>query len=737
MRKLLCIILTLVILFTLSAAAITPASAADGDEMRAARKIISVVYDDSGSMGGDRWVYTSYAMQALIALLNEQDSLYITFMSDPFSVYEVAMNDLPGAVSTISNWSNSGNTPGETLDTAWNALNGISESDTSVQFWLVILTDGAIGLDTSLQSQLNSYKGQVMSNGSLLNTAYLAMGQGATKANGDPDGGLHTFFAKDSSDISGTMGEMANLISSRLTADKVTQVNDTTLSFSTALPMYSISVLSQDSPASVVSAGSPEMSLVIDRNIALNAFEPFGYSTVTLQGNAAVIHAQDSSGLNDIIPAGNYTITFSEPVDKDNVVIQYEPAIGMKLTISRSGVEVDDPASLAAGEKVNIEITPVIPGTDTPIASSDLPKNIGWGIEYLVDNTALQSSDGTRLSDVILQPGDNIVQGIMRIPGFAPAVYEIGFTVPEIVYDFGLEASQPDPLSYNRRTPADGSNEGGGITFTITNEGVPLSADVLASLGLKPEIASVVCDSSKVTGFLNTFGKTLANCELKQNADGTYSLVPQSVIPFTAFLMQAGDYTVTVCLNLEPGITATGTFTIVPGPYDWIDLWILLLILAVLIYLIYIIFIKYKFANQTIRMEVYKLLGSKGSEMRNRSRSIVLSPLSGGLLLPTRACRKKFNGLILQAGPDGLVLITGKSIAKRVKFYGASASDPETSLGSIVSSMRSTEKKEGNRIIRTAPDQTVSTTRAIYFRNSANDTQIWRILLHSKKGKRK
>jgi hypothetical protein len=136
-------------------------------------------------------------------------------------------------------------------------------------------------------------------------------------------------------------------------------------------------------------------------------------------------------------------------------------------------------------------------------------------------------------------------------------------------------------------------------------------------------------------------------------------------------------------------------------------------------------------------MEVYKLLGSKGSEMRNRSRSIVLSPLSGGLLLPTRACRKKFNGLILQAGPDGLVLITGKSIAKRVKFYGASASDPETSLGAIVSSMRSTEKKEGNRIVRTAPDQTVSSTRATYFRNSANDTQIWRILQHSKKGKRK
>ena len=57
------------------------ASAATGDEVRAAKKIISVVYDDSGSMEGDKWVYASYAMQALTALLNTQDELYLTYMS--------------------------------------------------------------------------------------------------------------------------------------------------------------------------------------------------------------------------------------------------------------------------------------------------------------------------------------------------------------------------------------------------------------------------------------------------------------------------------------------------------------------------------------------------------------------------------------------------------------------------------------------------------------------------------
>jgi len=309
-----------------------------------------------------------------------------------------------------------------------------------------------------------------------------------------------------------------------------------------------------------------------------------------------------------------------------------------------------------------------------------------------------------------------------------------------------LDTANLDDIRYfNEYFPIEGvttnptilSKEGGDIVFTITNEGQSVSPDLIDSLGLKLELENLSCDSSMLQGFLETFGKTPVSVDLVRNDNGTFRLVPRSAIPFTAFLMQAGAYTATVRLNQDPSITAEGTFFIEPSPADWIDLWILLLILAVVIYLIYIIFIKYKFANQTIRMEVYKLLGSRGSEMRNRSRSVVLSPLAGGLLLPTRACSKKFNGVVLQAGPDGLVIVTGKSIAKRAKFYGTSSSDPESSLGSIVSSMRSTEKKVGNRIERTAPDQTVSTTRAIYFRNSANDTQIWRILQHSKKGKKR
>ena len=40
------------------------------------------MYDDSGSMEGDRWVNANYAMQAFAAMLNKEDTLYISYMSE-------------------------------------------------------------------------------------------------------------------------------------------------------------------------------------------------------------------------------------------------------------------------------------------------------------------------------------------------------------------------------------------------------------------------------------------------------------------------------------------------------------------------------------------------------------------------------------------------------------------------------------------------------------------------------
>ena len=104
MRNFVICIIALVVCITAMVSTAIPVSAASGDEIRAPKKIISIVYDDSGSMVGDRWVYTSYAMQGLIALLNEEDELYITFMSSPSTAQQFPLDDIGQAVGRIQAW---------------------------------------------------------------------------------------------------------------------------------------------------------------------------------------------------------------------------------------------------------------------------------------------------------------------------------------------------------------------------------------------------------------------------------------------------------------------------------------------------------------------------------------------------------------------------------------------------------------------------------------------------------
>ena len=104
MRNFVICIIALVVCITAMVSTAIPVSAASGDEIRAPKKIISIVYDDSGSMVGDRWVYTSYAMQGLIALLNEEDELYITFMSSPSTAQQFPLDDIGQAVGRIHAW---------------------------------------------------------------------------------------------------------------------------------------------------------------------------------------------------------------------------------------------------------------------------------------------------------------------------------------------------------------------------------------------------------------------------------------------------------------------------------------------------------------------------------------------------------------------------------------------------------------------------------------------------------
>ena len=676
-----------------------PVSADDaGDEVRAAKKIISVVYDDSGSTDGECRVYINYAMQALTALLNTTDELYLTYMSDPNTAIRMDMNDIEKTVETIRYSGKSGSTPERALNTALDTLTAIQENDPSTQFWLVVLTDGQIAGSSgtvNVQEWMDNEKNARMSNGTNLQIAYLAVGDVAQSISSDMKKGLYAFDAVSISEITVVMAEIANLVSARLTADNVVQVDDHTISFTSKLPLYSISILSQDSKAYVESAKTAEGDLYISRNIVLDAFKK-EQTDLQITGNAAVIHKRSGSN-NIVIPAGTYTVVFSEPVSIGDLTVQYEPAIAISTSFTKDGTDITDTDALIGGDKVDVAVFPVIPGTEDVIPDRDLPAGLAWHIEYEVNGTIIDQSNDRELKRISLLPGQNVIRITMTIPGFAPLVREIRYEIHDIHY--GILTEQPDKdVNYLRTSLKVRRTDGDRVVFRITNNDIPLTKEQLKFLGTTLKVGSISCDSSGISGWADTFGKWLAACKLVQNDDGSYSLEPRLPMPFAAFLVQAGAYTVEVFVSADESVTSVGKFSIVPTSEDAGTIISFALFILGLLYLLYLI-LKKHFNGQNLMYRCYFYSGETG--VSDTGNSLQTLTVLTGILSFGFACRtfsKKLRKIKVTACDNETVIISGASVGKCFdRFHIATGDDELTTAGcrAIINCMDPVKTSEG------------------------------------------
>ena len=105
--------------------------------------------------------------------------------------------------------------------------------------------------------------------------------------------------------------------------------------------------------------------------------------------------------------------------------------------------------------------------------------------------------------------------------------------------------------------------------------------------------------------------------------------------------------------------------------------------------------------------------------------SIQLGFFSGHFLLPAKACYVTYKNLKLVAESDGIIIVTGKSIAKAVEKFGRSPSKPERNLRSISDRLIKTVRKNNKR---EASDQSLSKDR-LYFADTVDSRDIWCIYM--------
>lgn len=112
----------------------------------AKERVVSLVYDDSGSMrNNDRWKYANYALQSLVALLDEKDTFSYVPMSRPEEAFQLALTNekRQTEINQIGAWKHYLNTPFRAVETAMQSIKKEAERDDKREFWLIVLTDGA------------------------------------------------------------------------------------------------------------------------------------------------------------------------------------------------------------------------------------------------------------------------------------------------------------------------------------------------------------------------------------------------------------------------------------------------------------------------------------------------------------------------------------------------------------------------------------------------------------------
>lgn len=536
------------------------------------RKVVSVVYDDSGSMGDNgsvNWAYANYAMQAFCGLLNADDQLYITYMSDAEknsaldpSEIDLSATEIQASLDSIRQHSAVGNTPYASIDIAFNKLKSIEDSNVNTQYWLVVITDGDFQ-DASgdavpteeLNEKLNAYAAAEMPNHSTPQVIYLAIGDSASKPDDSLNNSLYTMYSSTGAgDIVGVMSNIADKIScrSKLSVDDIVKKGTNAIEVKSSVSLMNIAVLSQKNSAKILGASCDNgTKLNISRAVSISYPEHLNWVTdKTLNGTAFLINSPSAN-----IAAGTYTIQFSEDVDLNDIVVMFEPALEIRMRISVNGEEIADHQelrSVSEGDKVSISCEVYEMGTNKEIDPDLLPSGTKFDIYISEAGKVVEqrSGKGMSLPEYILNNIETEIKSSLAIPEFNSIDYSVQFTpakaVPKTVYSITSEYGSNDK---SVKFDDIASNKDLSIVYTIYADGVALT-DPEAVKALNP-IVSVQPEGN--------------DGDVSYSADGKIIFKPNSASGSSS---DQEDLDVEVTCTLGDGTKNTATYTVLYPKYQ-------------------------------------------------------------------------------------------------------------------------------------------------------------------------
>ena len=405
-----------------------------GSDVSKTKRHVAMVYDDSTSMYvSDKskkpvlnWAYANYMTQAFLALLNPQDSLYITYMSDTekedVSYPDLMKTDKAQAIGDIREKRDFINrTPIEAVQTAYEMLKGLEEELTD-EYWLVVITDGGFtDYEGDMTQMLSDYIEEMAALGKTLKVVFLAIGDDTEAPDGDEDKGL-LVYRTGTDEIVTTMAQLADNISGRhnVSSSRMSELSGNKVAVDMMLPVRSLIVFTQadgNTLTDITNSKKEQMQVASSYNIS--APDEFKYSkditTVTDTNAIGAIARITPSAEGTILSDGRYTLSFASDVDLNNIRVMYEPALDVVLRYKQDGKTVTNPAD---GSVCDIEVLLVNALTGSPLNAKVLPAEVGCAIQIVSDGKTVASADGYSIENVELKSGNLSVNTEITMPGY-------------------------------------------------------------------------------------------------------------------------------------------------------------------------------------------------------------------------------------------------------------------------------------------------------------------------------
>ncbi len=332
--------------------------AADGEETSdntRPRRIINLVYDDSGSMVYnetdklDTWCQAKYSLEVFAAMLGEEDEMNIFYMSsylwDGDQTIGLQLKGSDGAETNVrkvhEKVTRSGGTPFNAVKAAMENLQ--KKNVSNAEKWLVVLTDGEFDPDKKTGEAID-VKGYLDKKNTDINVVYLAMGMNAKPIAKDVSKHIYPYQAETSKQIlQNITGICTQVFNSNKIPDTSTYWPTTDKkTFKVDVPMSQIIVFAQGEDVKITGLTDPSGKAITAYNpVTVKYSEKASLNTKVEYENPLI--AKDLQGqlatFNGNFSTGDYKINVTGDVSKIEVFYTLDIKIKVFLT-DESGTEV-------------------------------------------------------------------------------------------------------------------------------------------------------------------------------------------------------------------------------------------------------------------------------------------------------------------------------------------------------------------------------------------------------------